>query len=231
MPLPKIDQPLFTVTVPSSGKKVKFRPFTVKEEKILLIAQESKEIEQVVTAIKQILTNCLVGVDVDDLAVFDLEYLMLNIRAKAVNNELKFSIKDPDTEEEVKIEIDVDDIKIQRSENHDNKVYVNDDVVLILKYPNIDFMTALTSEDNDQSMFDAITYCIDSVVDGEDVYKLKEFSKEEVNDFIDGLSSGVIAKIKDFFDTIPAMKYEHKYTDNTGKEKTFVIQGTETFFI
>jgi hypothetical protein len=234
MPLPKIDQPIFELTLPSTGKKVKYRPFTVKEEKILLIAQESKELDQMVLSIKQILGNCLQNFDVDDLAIFDLEYLLLNVRAKAVNNKLEFKIKDPDTEEEVDIELDIGEIEIKRNENHKNIIKISDSIYLKMSYPGIDYLKHLkpTEEgDTAKALFDLMSQCIDSVVQGEEVYKLKDFNHNEIEDFFDSLGSDVISKIREFFDTIPKLSYEHKYTNKNGVEKTFVVEGTETFFI
>lgn len=235
MPLPKIDQPLFELTIPSTGKKAKYRPFTVKEEKILLIAQQSNDMKQVILAIKQIIGNCLVDVDPEKLAVFDLEYIMLQIRAKAVNNLIEFTIKDPDTEEEVDVKMDINELEIVRSDKHKDIINATDDIVLKMKYPNIDFIgeMGLDQEERDESdlLFKLMKECIDSVVQGDNVYKLKDFTDQEVEDFIDGMGSNVVTGIRDFFDTIPQMKFEYKYTNSNGKEQTFVAKGTETFFI
>lgn len=231
MPLPKIDQPLFTLTVPSSGKKVKYRPFTVKEEKILLIAQESKDMEQIITAIKQIITNCLVDVDADDLAVFDLEYILIKLRAKSVNNVIDFKITDPDTEEEIDVSLNIDDIEIDYKEEHKKIIEVTDDISLHMKYPSIDYLNAAKDQASDESVFNLMKQSIDKVVQGDSVYKLQDFTEKEVEEFVDSLGSHVITSIKTFFDTIPQMKFEHKYVDKEGNEKTFVAKGTETFFI
>jgi len=232
MPLPKIDQPLFELTVPSTGEKVKFRPFTVKEEKILLIAQESKEQTQVVTSIKQVLGNCLQNYDIDKLAVFDLEYILLNLRSRSVSNELDIKIKDPDTQEEIEVNIDIDNIKIVRGENHKDVIDISDNISLKMKYPSIDYAMKFSADTMSQSeMFDVMVGCIDSVVEGDQVYKLHEFSQQEVNEFLDSLNAEVISKMKDFFDGAPKMRYEHKYTNKDGVEKTFVAEGTETFFL
>ena len=126
MGLPKIDQPLFELVIPSTGKKVQYRPFTVKEEKILLIAQESKSTDQIILAIKQIINNCLVDVDVDTLATFDLEYIIINIRGKSVNNEMTFNITDPDTQEDIELAMDVNDIEVVFDEKHDKKIDLNE---------------------------------------------------------------------------------------------------------
>tara|TARA_Y100000385_G_C13077048_1_gene631929 strand:+ start:1236 stop:1943 length:708 start_codon:yes stop_codon:yes gene_type:complete len=235
MPLPKIDQPLFELTIPSNGETVKFRPFTVKEEKILLIAQESNDIDQVVLSIKQILTNCIQDYNIDKLAVFDLEYILIQIRSKAVNNLLKFRVSDPDTEEMVDLELDIDEIEIVRNEDHKKIIRVTDTISLSMKYPSIDFIKVLRqgedSEDQSAALFDLMRDCIDTVVEGESVYKISEFTVEEVTDFIDTLDGNVLNLIKEFFDTIPKMRFETKYKLKDGTEKTFVAEGTETFFI
>lgn len=235
MPLPKIDQPLFELTIPSNGDKVNYRPFTVKEEKILLIAQESKDLDQVVLSIKQILSNCIEDYDIENLAVFDLEYILIQIRSKAVNNEFKFRVTDPDSNETVDIEMNVDDIEIIRDEKHSKIVKVSDDISLSMRYPSIDFIKMLRQDENAESqqnaLFDLMKTCIESVVEGDTVYKISDFTDEEVTDFIDSLNSNVLERIKEFFDTIPKMRFETKYYLKDGTEKKFVAEGTETFFI
>ena len=235
MPLPKIDQPLFELTIPSNGDTVNFRPFTVKEEKILLIAQESKDLDQVVLSIKQILTNCIENYDIEKLAVFDLEYILIQIRAKAVNNEFKFRVTDPESEETVDIEMNVEDIEIVRDDKHSKNVKVTDDVTLAMRYPSIDFIKMLRQGDDAESqqnaLFDLMRTCIDYVIEGDQVYKLSDFTEEEISEFIDSLNSNVLERIKDFFDTIPKMRFETTYHLKDGTEKKFVAEGTETFFI
>lgn len=231
MALPKIDLPLFEITIPSTGKKTRYRPFTVKEEKILLIAQESKDQKQIVLAIKQIINNCLNDVDVDSLAVFDLQYLLLNIRSKSVNNEITFNITDPDTNESVELSFDINAIEIKKNPSHNRLIPVTSDISINMMYPNSDTLESIAGEGESKPMFDVIANCIDSVVQGDVVYKLKDFSKKEVNDFVESLSSDVLVKIKEFFDTMPVLRYEKKYVNKNGAEKTFVIEGMETFFI
>ena len=233
MGLPRIDLPLFELTIPSTNKKVKFRPFTVKEEKILLIAQESNDSKQMVLAIKQILNNCLQGIDVNTLATFDLQYILLNIRAKSVNNEVTFNIKDPETNETVEIVIDINDIEIKRSPDHNKVIKITDTIALQMRYPTIEYIEELDPEKDKSSddLFNIMIECIESVVDGDQVYKLKDFTQQEVTDFLDSLTADVAMRIKKFFDTMPVMRYEKKYKNKNGVEKTFVAEGMETFFI
>ncbi len=233
MALPVIDLPLFELVIPSTNKKAKYRPFTVKEEKILLIAQESKDPKQVVLAIKQILTNCLHNVDIDALAAFDLQFILLNIRAKSVNNEITFNIKDPETNETLELTIDANEIQVKRFPDHEKFVKINDDIQLHMRYPTIEYLENMSYEEekNSDQLMLIMTECIDSVLDGEQVYKLKDFSQKEVSDFIESLTSDVVIKIKKFFDTMPVLRYEKKYKNRLGNEKTFVAEGLETFFI
>jgi len=233
MGLPRIDLPLFELTIPSTNKKVKFRPFTVKEEKILLIAQESNDSKQIVLAIKQILNNCLQGIDVNTLATFDLQYILLNIRAKSVNNEVTFNIKDPDTNETVELVIDINDIEIKRSPEHNKVIKITDTIALQMRYPTIEYIEDLDSEEGKSTddLYKIMVECIESVVDGDQVYKLKDFTQQEVTDFLDSLTADVAMRIKKFFDTMPVMRYEKKYKNKNGVEKTFVAEGMETFFI
>jgi hypothetical protein len=233
MALPKIDLPLFELTIPSTNKKVKFRPFTVKEEKILLISQESQDSKQIVLAIKQILNNCLQNVDVNTLATFDLQYILLNIRAKSVNNEVTFNIKDPDTNESVELTIDINEIEIKRSPDHNKIINITDTIALQMRYPTIEYIEDLdpSQEKSSDDLYKIMIECIESVVDGDQVYKLKDFTEKEVTEFLDSLTADVAMKIKKFFDTMPMMRYEKKYKNKNGVEKTFVAEGMETFFI
>tara|TARA_A200000159_G_scaffold106925_1_gene99708 strand:- start:902 stop:1612 length:711 start_codon:yes stop_codon:yes gene_type:complete len=235
MGLPKIDQPLFECTIPSTEKKITFRPFTVKEEKVLLIAREAGDMDQIVLAVKQIVGNCCNDLDVEKLAVFDLEYLMLQLRAKSVNNEVKFTIKDPDTEEEVELKLDIDDIQIVRDPDHTKKVSLNDQYYMMMRYPTINELVSLQVEDGkseEQVLFDTMVSCIETLVDSntDEVYNFSEFSGEEIEDFVDQFTSGTIAELQQFFAGTPKMKYSVEYTNKDGKEKTFTMEGVETFF-
>jgi hypothetical protein len=223
MSLPKIELPLFELTVPSSGKKVKYRPYNVREEKILLVAQESDDIDQTILAIKQIITNCVYDLDVNEIPMFDLEYIMLNIRAKSVNNEIEFNIIDNETDETVTLKLDINNIKLIQNEKHSKKIDLDNHYTLIMKYPTIDKIN---------SGEDLVINCIDVLVsnDGEKVYKLSEYTKEEIEKFIEELNPKNIDSIKDFFKTIPVLKVEIPYKDKTGVDKTFVLEGLSNFF-
>lgn len=233
MGLPKIDMPLFELEVPSTKQKVKYRPFTVKEEKILLIAQESKDMDQMIVAIKQIINNCVVKIDVDELAMFDLEYILINVRAKSVDNELTFYINDPDTKEKTELVIDINDIKMVIPETHSNTISLSSDTSIVMRYPTINELNTLISNRNEQQiLFEIMLNCIDKLIVEEDqVYNFKDYSREEIEAFIDDLTSTTINKIKTFFETMPRLRHECPYKDSNGKQKTFVVEGMETFFI
>ena len=235
MGLPKIDLPLFDIEIPSSGKRVKYRPFTVKEEKILLIAQESKDIDQIILAVKQIINNCVTSVDVDKLAMFDLEYILINIRAQSVNNEIQFSINDPDTKERIDLTVDISEICVIHKEDHKQLIKVNDDVHIKMRYPTINELSgiikSIKSKDKFEDLFNIMISCIENVIEGDSVLVLKDFSDEEVTEFINSFSTNQIDQIKNFFETMPALRYEAKYKNSNGDDKTFIIEGMETFFI
>lgn len=233
MKLPKIDKPIFEMTLPSSGKIVRYTPFTVKEEKILLIAQESNDIKAAINSVKQIVNNCLDGEEVSNFAMFDLEYILLMLRSKSIDNNIRFAIKDPDTQEKVEMELNLDDVKVTRFDNHTNKIKINDVYTIFLKYPTIDqFIESIDSDVNDPlAMYNIMVSCLDKIASEDDVYKFSDFSRDDIDAFMDDLSGDVIKQIKQFFDTMPKLRHEMKYKNKNGDEKTFVLEGMESFFI
>jgi hypothetical protein len=233
MALPKIELPLFETTLFSTGKKVKFRPFTVREEKILLIAQEANDIDQTLLAIRQIITNCVYDLDVETLPMFDMEYLMLQLRAKSVNNVITFSITDPDTQKPVEIELDIDTIELTVDKRHSKEIQVSEDMRLIMRYPRLDEVSLFKNYKGNEvnTLFDIMIACIDCVVDGDTVSRLEDFTKEEIKTFIESFPGTVINDLKTFFETIPVLRYEAKYVNADGNEKTMILEGMETFFI
>lgn len=234
MPLPKIDQPIFTVELPSTQKPISFRPFTVKEEKVMLIAQESKDRDQIVNAVKQIINNCLTDdVNIDKLPTFDIEFLLVQLRAKSVDNIVEFKLKDEDTEEQVEVEMDLNEIQVIRDEDHKPLIQLTDDIHMQMRYPTFNELALLlTSEESSQdAMYDIMVSCIDMIIQGEDVHKLRDYTKEEVDDFIGSLNKKHLAAIKQFFDTMPKLRHEINYKNSAGDDKTFVIQGMDAFFI
>lgn len=232
MPLPKIDMPLFDLVLPSNGDKIKYRPFTVKEEKILLMAQESQDPKEILQGIKQVVNNCIFDYDFDNLALFDIEYLLVNIRARSVEDNVEFEITDPETEEKVNVSLNLRDVKVEKDEEHSNRIQINDTYTLFLKYPKVDdFFELMTEESTQEQQFNVMLSCMDKLVSEDEVYNFKDFTKEEVDDFVEGLHSDTVRDLKKFFDTIPKIRHEIPYVNSNGQDKTFVIQGTQTFFI
>lgn len=233
MALPKIDLPIYELTLPSNSKRIKYRPFTVKEEKILLTAQQSKEAEQIVLAIKQIVNNCIIDYDIDDLSLFDLEYILISIRSKSVDNSVEFEIEDPDTKEKVKLVLNLDQVKVHRSEKHSNKIVLDDTYTLFLKYPSIDDFSVILkdTEISSEKSYEILMSCIDKLASEDEVYNFKDFTKKQVDDFIESLHADTIKRIKEFFDTMPKVRHEMTYKNSNGEEKVFTIQGTQSFFM
>lgn len=232
MGLPTIDLPIGELILPSTGEKVKYRPFTVKEEKILLIGQESDEAETEILASKQVINNCLIEKDVDELAMFDLEYVLLYLRARSVNNVIKFAVTDEDTEEQVELELDIDNVKLTRDPEHTNEIKIDDEYRLFLKYPTINQFTKFVTIDKADPLLDYIMLisCVDYLASEDEVHYFKDYSDEEISTFMDGLSGEVIRAITKFFETMPKLRHEMKYTNSNGDEKTFVVEGMRSFF-
>jgi hypothetical protein len=233
MGLPKIEMPLFETKLFSTGKIVKFRPFTVKEEKILLIAQEANDVDQTLLAIRQIIGNCVYDLDVEELPMFDMEYLMLQLRAKSVNNVITFNITDPDTQKPVEIELDLDTINLTFDDRHSKEITIKDDMHLMMRYPRINEVSLFKGYEGDEvnTLFNIMISCIDCVVVGDTISRMKDFTPQEIQDFVDSFPGSVVEELKLFFETIPVLRYEAKYINANGDEKTLVLEGMETFFI
>ena len=239
MPLPKISTPIYELELPSTGKTIKYRPFLVKEEKVLVIALESEDTKQITNAIKAVLKSCILtkGIKVEDLPTFDIEYLFLNIRGKSVGEELDVTLICPDDEKtQVPVVINLDDIEIQKSEEHTNKVQLDDNLMMELKYPSLDqfiksnFDFSDSGNQMDQS-FALIASCIDKIYNEEEVWATADCTKKEVNEFLESMNSSQFEEIEKFFDTMPKLKHEIKVTNpNTGVESDVVLEGLASFF-
>ena len=233
MALPKIDLPLMEVVVPSTGEKVKFRPFTVKEEKVLLVAQESEDPAAEILAMRQIVNNCVVDVNTDEFAIFDLEFLIMNLRAASVDNKIKFSIADPDTDESVELEFNISELTINKDNNHSNEIKLNENYTLFLKYPNVETFVKIAEANPEDPLtsYYIMTNCLDKVASEDEIEYFKDYTDKEIETFMDDLPGNVLKKIVQFFETMPKLRHEVKYTNSEGKEQTFVIEGTRSFFI
>ena len=232
MALPKINLPISELVLPSSGKKIKYRPFSVAEEKVLLVAGETGDPVQEMVAMKQICNNCLIETDVETLAMFDFEYLFLKLRSRSVDNVSKFVVNDPDTKLPVQLEVDIDDINYIFDEGHTKEIDINDEYRLFLKYPGIDDFIAIIDKDPEDPLtnYYIMTKCLDKLASEDEVHEFSEYSDEEIDEFLDGISSEILKKIGNFFDTMPKLKHSIEYENSEGKKVTFNIEGTRSFF-
>lgn len=232
MALPKIDLPLNELTLPSNQQQVMYRPFTVKEEKILLVAAEAQDAMVEMMAIKQVVNNCLFDIAIEDISMLDLEYIFLKLRSTSINNTAKFNINDPDTGESVPVDFDLDTIEIIRDPEHTKVVKINDDLVLYLKYPNIDDFTKIIGMEASDPLVNYVIMvsCLDTLATDDEVHNFSDYDEEEIAAFMDNMSGDIVKKISRFFETMPKLKQELKYTNSNGDEKTFVIEGMRSFF-
>jgi len=233
MALPKIDLPIFELTLPSTKKTVKYRPFTVKEEKILLVAQESGDAEQEMIAARQIVGNCLIDADVDEFAMFDLEYFLLTLRARSVENNVAFTIKDDQTQETVELNLDLEKVKVTYDPEHSNKIKLNDEFYLFLKYPTIKEFTEIVKMDPKDPLVNyyVMVSCLDKIVSDDETYHFKDYSSDDIESFMDDLTGETVKSVQSFFATMPKLRHEMPYTREDGTERTFVIEGMRSFFI
>jgi len=238
MPLPKIVTPTYELELPSTGETIQYRPFLVKEEKVLVIALESEDTKQITTAIKSVIKNCIKtkGVKVESLPTFDIEYLFLNIRGKSVGEEIEVNIICPDDEEtQVPVTINIDDIKVQKEEDHSNKIRIDDDIMMVMKYPSLDqFIKNNFDFENKNAMdqsFDLIASCIESICTEEEVWAVADCSKKEVTEFLESMNSSQFKGIENFFETMPKLSHKISVTNpNTKVESEVVLEGLASFF-
>ena len=238
MPLPKIATPTYQLELPSTGKTISYRPFLVKEEKVLVIALESEDNKQITNAIKAVLKSCVLtkGIKVETLPTFDIEYLFLNIRGKSVGEELDVTLICPDDgETEVPIKIDLDDIQIQKNDEHTNQVKLDDNLMMELKYPSLDQFIKSNFDFNDKNQMDQsfqlIASCIDKIYSEEEVWATADCTKKEMNDFLESMNSAQFKEIEKFFDTMPKLKHTITITNpKTEVESEVVLEGLASFF-
>lgn len=233
MPLPKIDQPLFDVTIPSSQTKVMFRPFLVKEEKLLLIAQQSGVDGDIVRAIKQVLQRCIQdNIDVDTFTTFDLEYLFLKLRAKSVNNIVKLSYRDNEDGELYDFELNLDEIEMIFSEESNSKIKINDKVGMTMRYPSASITDRMPQFDSEVDLISFfVRNCIDTIYDEENVYVATEYSDEELNEFLDSLDVATFDKIRAFFESMPKLYHKIEYKNSLGNTRKIELTNLKDFFM
>lgn len=239
MPLPKISTPTYELTLPSTGKKIKYRPFLVKEEKILILALESQDQKQIINAVKNTLRDCIQtrGIKVDSLPTFDIEYLFLNIRGKSVGEAVDVIVVCPDDEKTtVPVKIYIDEIAVEKDEDHSRDIDLNGNLTLRMKYPSLGEFVKTNfeiSEDRDEleQSFEIIASCIDIIFDAEDSWSAADCTKKELLTWLEGLSSGQFKEIEKFFETMPKLTHTIKVTNpNTKVESEVKLEGLQSFF-
>ena len=238
MPLPKISTPTYELELPSSGKTIKFRPFLVREEKLLVLALESDDPKEITNAVKAVLKDCIQtrGVKVETLPTFDIEYLFLNIRGKSVGEDIEVSVLCPDDGETyAEVQISIDDIKVTKDKNHSNQIKLDENLMMEMKYPSLDQFVKSNfefSNDNqvDQS-FELIASCIDKVYSADEAWTTDDFTKKEVTEFLEQMNSAQFKEIESFFSTMPKLSHEVQVVNPKTKKKSKVtLEGLASFF-
>ena len=238
MPLPKIATPTYELELPSTGKSISYRPFLVKEEKVLVIALESEDNKQITTAIKAVLKNCILtkGIKVEALPTFDIEFLFLNIRGKSVGEELEVNIICPDDgKTEVPVTINLDDIEVKKNENHTNKIKLDNTIMMEMKYPSLDQFIKSNFDFNDKNAmdqsFELIAASIDKIYTEEEVWATADCTKKEVKEFLESMNSSQFNAIESFFETMPKLSHTVKVINpKTKVESDVVLEGLASFF-
>jgi len=240
MPLPTIATPTYELILPSTGKKIKYRPFLVKEEKILILALESQDQSEITNAVKDVLKKCIMtrGIKVDSLPTFDIEYIFLNIRAKSIGESIKVVVKCPDDGvTEVPVTIYVDEIEVSKPEGHTTDIVLDKTMTLRMKYPSLsqfiesNFDVSMTPEETVEKTFKVIADCMDTVFTAEDAWEAKDYTAKERLAFIEQLNSKQYKDVERFFSTMPKLSHSVEVENpNTGVKNTVVLEGLSDFF-
>ena len=238
MPLPKISTPTYELELPSSGKTIKFRPFLVKEEKLLVLALESDDSKEITNAIKAVLKDCIQtrGIKVETLPTFDIEYLFLNIRGKSVGEDIEVSVLCPDDGETyAEVQINIDEIKVTKDKKHSNQIKLDDKLMMEMKYPSLDQFVKSNFEFNESNQvdqsFELIASCIDKVYSEDEAWTTDDFTKKEVTEFLEQMNSSQFKEIESFFATMPKLSHEVQVVNPKTKKKSKVtLEGLASFF-
>ena len=237
MTLPKINTPEYRLNVPSTDEEIRFRPFLVKEEKVLLVAQETGTDKATYDAIRTIIKSCTLDeIDIDKLPLFDMEYIFLNIRAKSVGEIAKLKVKCPDDEKtEVEIEVDLSKIQVEMNKDHDARIKLTDDIGVLMAYPNFGTVTNQSIEtpkgQETEKLFDMISDCMYQIWHGEETYDVIDYSKKERKAFLDSLNHQQFEKLQNFFETMPTLKHDVDVTNpKTNVTSKITLQGINAFF-
>lgn len=232
MKLPQIKHPTFAITLPSTKKEVRYRPFLVKEEKILLFAQQSSESKDIINAIKQIITNCIVteGVDVESFTTYDIEYFFIQLRAKSVNDEVKLSYIDNEDQQQYSFDVNLNDIQVIYPEGHDPRIMITESDSITLKEPVFSVLEAMKATTESELAFEAVAKCISRIESDGQVYEIADFSEEEVMEFVQSLDVMTFQKIQKFFDTMPRLEYVINYKNSLDHDRKIVLSSLNDFF-
>jgi hypothetical protein len=240
MGLPTITVPQYELALPSTGKTIKYRPFLVKEEKILLMAMETKDTKQIINATKEIIKNCITGeeLNVDAMPLFDIEYVFLNLRAKAKGEIIELKYKCPKCEGEIPLDINIDDIQVKKNDKHTSTIKINDELGIVMKYPTINSQANDAGKENDiEGLFNTIINCIDYIYDKDTTYKSTDHTEAEMKTFLESLTDAQFQEVSKFFETQPKLQHEislHcknkvKKKECNHKEKQ-TLEGLASFF-
>ena len=238
MPLPTIATPTYELEIPSTKKKIKYRPFLVKEEKILILALESEDTKQIAGAVKEVITNCILtkGVKVDQLSTFDIEYIFLNVRGKSVGETIDLIVTcSDDGETQVPITVYIDEIKVQKNPEHNNKIKLDDSIMMEMKYPSLDqFIKSnfdLSADNTVDQSFELIASCIGKIFTEEEVWVAEDVTKKEMIEFLDQMNTSQFKQIEKFFETMPKLSHTVKVLNpKTKVESEVVLEGLSSFF-
>jgi len=229
MALPKIKHPTYKITIPSNEKEVNFRPFTVQEEKLLLMAKNSEKTEDIINTVKQVIQNCIIEpIEIEKLAIFDIEYIFIKLRSKSVGEIVELDYTDPEDGENIKFKINLDDIEIKKHEGHSNKFSLFENIGVVMRYPTLEEIKTVEDNGKDEAVFTMLIKCIDQIYDEETVYS--DYSEKELNEFVNTLPMESMSSIQKFFETMPSVEHTVKLRNKKGETKEIVLKGINSFF-
>jgi uncharacterized protein YbaA (DUF1428 family) len=233
MTLPRIDKPLFNILVPSLNREVTFRPFVVREEKILLTAQQSGQDKDIILAIKQVIQNCIQDetVNVNSLAIFDLEFIFLKLRSRSVNNVVKLAFRDNDDQKLYEFEVDLEEVDMLIPAKVDNNIKITETAGIIMKYPSVDIVNSIKQDATADEVLDALMRnCIKEIYDDETVYSATEYTDEQLQDWINDLDIRTFERVREFFEGAPRVYYKIEYKNANGDERVIELNSLNDFF-
>ena len=235
MALPKNIRPEYSTTIPSTGKRIKYQPFTVREEKVLVLAAESQDADEVTNAVTNVLRNCITSpsdIKIEELALFDIEFLFLRTRAKSAGETVDIRITDPNDETfTTEYSVDIDKIGVKKNKSHTDLIKLTDDVAIKMRYPDITFFNEGINMNSIDKQIELIARCVSQIIDGDEVYDSREMTNDELIEWLEGLTTSQFRKVTDFFQTMPKLSHTIKIKNtNTGKDFSITLEGLQDFF-